>query len=321
MGKFGIVLLVIVLGLLGVTGLGAAGPQRIGIVQIVEHPALDSAREGFLAGLAASGFGEADVTVDFRSAQGDFSTAAAISQQFVSNRMDLILAIATPTAQAAAYATDSIPVMFTAVTDPIAAGLVDSIEVPGANVTGTSDMTPVAGQLELLLQLAPNAKRVGVLYNPGEVNSVVQVDLAQVVADALGLTLVKGGVNSSAEVYQAAQALVGRVDALYVPTDNTVASAIQSVIMVAEDAKLPLVVGEDTMVLQGALATVGINYYNLGYQTGIMAAQVLNGADPATMPVGYQKDLALVINLQAAEKMGVVVSDDLKASADQLITD
>lgn len=304
----------VVVGLLMTSfGLGvSAQVAEVGIVQIVEHPALDAARTGFLQALDEQGI---QVNVSFHSAQGDFATAAAISQQFVADRKDLILAIATPAAQAAAHATEDIPIVFTAVTDPVAAGLVESWEVPGKNVTGSSDMTPVARQLELLTEIAPQVKRVGIIFNPGESNSQVQVELAEQAATELGLTLVKAGVNSSAEVMQAASSLVGRVEALYVPTDNTVASAIDSVVLVAEDNDLPLIVGEDTLVERGALATLGINYFELGYEAGLLASKILSGADPAELSVTSQQEFAVALNLAAAEQIGLTFPQGLLEKA------
>jgi putative ABC transport system substrate-binding protein len=297
-------------------GVGAS-PIKIGITQIVEHPALDAARQGFIDCLTDAGYGADKVIYDIQSAQGDRSIALTIADKFVADKVDLILAIATPTAQAVAKATATIPVLITAVTDPVAAEIVHSIEKPGTNVTGTSDLTPVARQLELLKRIAPEAKRVGVLYNAGEINSVVQVEVARQAAPEVGLTLVEATVSTTGEVLQAAQSLVGRVDAIYVPTDNTVVAGLESVMMVAEGNKLPLIVGEGDAVRRGGLATVGIDYYKLGYQTGKMALRILeDGENPAEMPIEYQEDINLIVNLDAAERMGVVLSPELLAEAE-----
>jgi putative ABC transport system substrate-binding protein len=200
---------------------------RIGIMQIVEHPALDASRNGFIQRLAELGFEEGKNTeFSIQNAQGDMAIAQSIAGKFVSENVDMILAIATPTAQAAAKATQDIPIMITAVTDPVAAGLADSIERPGTNVTGTSDLTPVRKQLELLKRIFPEAEHVGVIYNAGETNSLVQVDVAREAARILGLQLIEVTVSSSSGVYEAAQSLVGRVDAVYVPTDNSDSTAI-----------------------------------------------------------------------------------------------
>ena len=293
----------------------------IGIMQIVEHPALDASRTGFVERLAELGFEEGkNVEFKVRNAQGDMAIAQSIAGNFVSEDVDMILAIATPTAQAAAKATDSIPIVITAVTDPVAAGLIDAIENPGTNVTGTSDLTPVAKQLELLKRIVPEAERVGVVYNAGETNSVVQVEIARRTAEELGLQLVEVTVSSSSGVYEAAQSLAGRVDAIYVPTDNTVVSALESVIKVGEDLKIPIVVGEIDGVRRGALATIGIDYHTLGKQTADIAAKILKGErKPKDIPIEYLETVQVAVNLVAAEKMGVVVPEELVDEAYEVI--
>lgn len=297
-----------------------AAPLRVGITQIVEHPSLDQARQGFIDRLGELGYVEGvDIVYDIQSAQGDLATAQTIARKFQADGVDLILAIATPTAQATAHIVKDIPILITAVTDPVAADLVQSIERPGTNVTGTSDLTPVREQLELLKEIVPQARRVGVVYNAGEVNSVVQVELARQAAASLGFTLVEATAANSSEVLQAAQSLQGRVDAIYVPTDNTVVSALESVILVAERARLPLIAGEADSVAKGALATLGIDYYKLGRQTADIAYRVLQGEDPAGIPIEYLNDLDLVVNVAAAKRMGVTIPDSVLARADQVI--
>ncbi|MBO8141927.1 MAG: ABC transporter substrate-binding protein [Firmicutes bacterium] len=297
-----------------------AQPLRIGITQIVEHPALDASRQGFIDRLAELGYEPGvDVIYDIQSAQGDLGTANTIAQKFAADRVDLVLAIATPTAQAVANVIKDIPILITAVTDPVAAELVESIERPGTNVTGTSDLTPVRMQLELLKRLVPSARRVGIIYNAGEVNSVVQVNLAKEAARDLGFSLVEATAANSSEVLQAAQSLQGRVDAIYVPTDNTVVSAIESVVLVAERARLPLIAGEELSVENGALATIGIDYYQLGRQTADIAYRVLQGEDPAEIPIEYLDEMSIVINLRAAERMGVEVPASIVEQAARVI--
>lgn len=297
-----------------------AAPLKVGITQIVEHPSLDAARQGFIERMAELGYAEgADVTYDIQSAQGDLATAQTIARKFQSDGVDLILAIATPTAQAAAHIIKDIPILITAVTDPVTADLVESIARPGTNVTGTSDLTPVKAQLELLKEILPNATRVGVVYNAGEVNSVVQVDIAREAAAQLGLTLVEATAGNSSEVLQAAQSLQGRVDAIYVPTDNTVVSALESVVLVAERAKLPLIAGEADSVAKGALATIGIDYKQLGRQTADIAYRVLQGEDPAEISVEYLEEQNVVVNLGAAQRMGVTIPESVLAKAVEVI--
>ncbi len=319
-----LIMLVIVLSISLLVGCsnqaGSDKKVKVGIIQIVEHPALDAAREGFIEKLSEEGYKEGEnVVYDYQNAQGDMSTAQTIAKQFAYDELDLILAIATPTAQAVANSVKDTPIFITAVTDPKEAGLVESFDKPGANLTGTSDLTPVKQQLQLLLKLDSKVKKVGILYNAGESNSVVQAKLAQKAAKDLGIKLIPATVSASNEVYQSAQSLVGRVDAIYIPTDNTVVSAIQSVVKVAEENDLPLIVGESNSVESGGLATVGINYYQLGKQTGRMAVEVLNGADPAVMPIEYQKETDMMINLKAAKEMGVQIPEKLIEEAEEVI--
>lgn len=284
----------------------------IGIVQIVEHPALDAAREGFLEVLADNGYVvDKNLIVDYQNAQGDQSTLQTISNKFASANHDMILAIATPSAQAVAGAIQDVPILITAVTDPVTAKLVNSLEKPGTNVTGTTDMNPIDKQFDLLKQLVPNAKTVGIIFNAGEVNSQVQVDIAKEVAVKLNLDIIEATVATSADVLQAAQSFIGKVDAIYVPTDNTVVSAAQSVVQVANENKIPIIAGESSVVDAGGLATIGINYSNLGKQTGEMALKILEGAKPQDMPIEYQKDFDIVINEETVKLLGIEVPQDL----------
>ncbi len=284
----------------------------VGITQIVSHPSLDAARDGFKAALADAGY---DVTFEEENAQGDQSIAASIAGTFASGDLDLVLAIATPTAQAVAQAVTDVPVFFTAVTDPVDAGLVDSLESPGGNVTGTSDAVPVRDLLELVQRLAPDAESVGIVYNPGEPNAVTQVGWAEEAADELGLTIELATADTSNGVQQAADSL--DVDAFFVITDNTVVSALEALIQVAESKQIPVVASEGDSVARGAIATVGISYYDLGYQTGEMAVKVLRGeATTEELPVESSTSLAVYLNTGAAERMGVTIPEDLLAEAD-----
>jgi putative ABC transport system substrate-binding protein len=297
---------------------GAGDTVEIGITQIVSHPSLDAAREGFKKALADNGYTEGkNVKYDEQNAQGDQGTATSIAGKFNTDQKDLVLAIATPTAQAAVQAITSTPVLFTAVTDPVAADLVDSLKSPGGNATGTSDGLPddvVTKQLELIKQFSPGAKSVGIVYSSGEVNSQVQVDALKKAAAGLGLEIKEATVSNSGEVQQAAQSL--DVDAFYVPTDNTVVSALESLLQVAESKKLPVIAAEGDSVSKGAVATYGIDYDKLGYQTGQMAVKILKGeAKPESMPVETQSDLGLYVNPEAAKRMGVEIPAKLLDSA------
>lgn len=288
----------------------AAKTYKIGITQIVAHNSLDAAREGFKKALADAGV---KATFDEKNAQGEQATATTIANTF-NNGYDLVLAIATPTAQASAQVITKTPILFTAVTDPVAAQLVKSNEAPGANVTGTTDMNPVEDQIKLVKQLRPEAKSVGIIYSSGEVNSEVQVKLAKEAAASEGLTVVEKTITNTGEVAQAAGSL--DVDAIYVPTDNNVVAGLASVVQVAEQKKIPLVVGEGDSVKNGGVITYGIDYAKLGYQTGEMAVKVLTkGAKPAEMPVESQKDLNVYVNTKAAARMGVTIPADLLAKA------
>lgn len=292
---------------------------RIGISQLVEHPSLDQARKGFIRAFEENGYTEGEnLELDIQNAAGDQATATTIASSFASDGKDLVLAIATPAAQAAAQAITDVPVLFTAVTEPEVAGLVDSWDSPGANITGTSDLNPVKEQIGLIKELAPDAKSVGIVYSSGEVNSDVQVELAQEAAKELGLEVKLATVSNSAEVQQATESL--DVDALYVPTDNNVVSALQSVIQIAETKQIPVVVGEGDSVENGGLATYGLDYESLGYQTGLMALKILeDGADPAGMPVETLTEIQLIVNKSAAANMGVEIPAALLEKADKVI--
>ncbi|WP_324649291.1 ABC transporter substrate-binding protein [Georgenia sp. H159] len=292
-----------------------AQSYSIGVTQIVSHPSLDAALDGFKAALADAGL---EAEYDEQNAQGDQATATSIANTFATADHDLILAIATPTAQATAQAITDVPILITAVTDPLEAGLVDSWEAPGGNLTGTSDLNPVEEQLALLEEIAPEAETVGIVYSSGEVNSEIQVELAREAAEALGVTIEVATVTNSGEVQQAADSL--DVDAFYVPTDNTVVSALESLLQVAESKSLPVIGAEGDTVERGAIATYGIDYEQLGYQTGEMAVRVLEeGADPAEMPIETQTELMLIVNPAAAERMGVEVPAELLDRADTVI--
>lgn len=293
----------------------AAESYNIAVSQFVTHPSLDAARKGFEQGLEEAGL---DVTLDVQNAQSDQATANTIAGTFASAEPDLVLAIATPSAQTVAQAISDVPVLFTAVTDPVTAQLVDSLEAPGANVTGTSDANPVKEQLELLQELDADAKRVGVVYSSGEVNSQVQVEWAKEAASELGLEIVEATVSNSSEVQQAANSL--DVDAFYVPTDNAVVSALESLIGVAQNQQIPVIAAEGDSVERGAVATYGLNYEKLGEQTAEMAVRILTeDADPATMPVETQNEPELYVNPSAAEAMGVELPQSMLDEADHTV--
>ncbi|MBR0598884.1 ABC transporter substrate-binding protein [Sinanaerobacter chloroacetimidivorans] len=279
----------------------------VGIVQIVEHPSLDTIRISILDQLAEEGFVDGEnMTVDYQNAQNDQTILKTICQKFASGNYDLIIAIATPSAQAALGETTEIPIVFSAVTDPLAAELVDSLEAPGGNVTGTSDAVSAEMIMDLALEITPDIKTIGALYNTSEVNSVSVINDLKEYAAAKGLTVVEGPVMNASEVQQSATYLAGKVDAVFSPIDNTVASAMPIITKTLNDAKIPFYVGADSMVNDGGLATYGINYTVLGKETGKMAAEVLKGDDPGTMPVMTMKDMDIYINQKTADQIGVV---------------
>ncbi|MCT1433133.1 ABC transporter substrate-binding protein [Dietzia maris] len=293
---------------------GGGESYRIGINQLVQHPALDSATAGF-----KEAFSEAGVEVEFdeQNANGEQGTALTIAQQFASDDLDLALAVATPAAQAMAQNITDVPLLFTAVTDPVSAELVDSMEEPGANVTGTSDAAPIEKQLELLKEIVPDAERIGIVYASGEVNSQVQVDQAREAAGPLGLEIETQTVTTVNEIQQAVEAL-GDVDAIYVPTDNMVVSGIASLVQVAEGKQIPVIAAESGTVEGGAVATLGIDYTELGRQTGEMALRILrDGEDPGTMPVETATEFTYVVNEDAAERQGVTIPEDILAEAEK----
>ena len=302
------------------SGSGAAGSGKvwqIGVSQIVTHPALDAVRKGAIEELARQGFTDGhNIRVDFQNPEGDQSTLNTIAQSFSSGKKDLVLAIATPTAQAMAQAITDKPVVFAAVTDPVAAKLVKSLKAPGGNVTGTSDMNPIDKQIGLITEIVPSAKTVGIVYSSAETNSQVQVDMARTAAQKLGVTIKTATITNSSEIQQAAQSLAGGIDAYFVPTDNTVVSGLESLIQVAQEHKIPIVTADADSVKRGCIASYAVDYATMGTQTGAMIVKILQGADPATMPVEFQTDPQLTVNKQAAAKIGLTVPDAVLKAAD-----
>lgn len=315
------VLLTLSLGILGGCGSDSSEGKdkkvNVGIVQLVEHDALDAANKGFVDGLAAKGFKEGqNITFDRQNAQADQSNLQNIAHRFVSNKMDLVCAIATPAVQTMANATADIPIVATAVTDYEAAKLVKSKDKPGTNVTGTTDMNPVEDQLELLLKLAPETKVIGTVYSSSEVNSQLQIELLKKAAAAKGITVKEATVSTVNDIQQAARSLVGDVQAVYIPTDNVLASAMPTLTTITKEAKLPVICGEGGMVKSGGLATLGIDYYKLGVQTGEMAADILNGkAKAADMAIQSQKEFTVMINKKYADAIGLSIPEDVLENA------
>ncbi|WP_033313931.1 ABC transporter substrate-binding protein [Saccharococcus caldoxylosilyticus] len=288
---------------------------HIGVTQIVEHPSLDAAFKGFKQALKDKGL---SVSYDVQIAQGDMNNNQTIANNFVSDGVDLIFANSTPSAQAALNATKDIPIVFTSVTDPIGAQLVQSMEKPGGNVTGTTDTHPDAiPKTVQFIDKYINGNRIGMVYNAGEQNSVAQVDVVKKAIKGTDLQIVPVSVSTSAEVKQAAESLVGKVDCIYIITDNTVVSALESIIQVASDHDIPLFVGELDSVKRGGFAAYGFDYYDIGYEAGEMAAQILkDGKKPADLPVQYPQKLKLLINKKAAKDMGIELNPEWDSIAE-----
>ena len=287
----------------------AEAPKTIGIVQLVEHDALDAANRGITDALKERGV---TMEIDRQNAQADQSNLRNIAQRFVSHNYPLIFAIATPAAQTVANATSTTPIVATAVTDFAVAKLVKDNNKPGTNVTGSSDMNPIAAQTELLLKLVPNAKTVGTIYNSSEINSQLQIDILRKELEKHGVALAEATISSVNDIQQAAQSLVGKVDVIYVPTDNVVASSMPTLYRVTQAAKLAVVAGEAGMVRSGATATVAVDYYNLGKIAGNMGADILEGkAKPQDMPIRYQTEFKVVLNEPVVKELGLTVPEDV----------
>lgn len=287
----------------------AEAPKTIGIVQLVEHDALDAANRGITDALKERGV---TMEIDRQNAQADQSNLRNIAQRFVSHNYPLIFAIATPAAQTVANATSTTPIVATAVTDFAVAKLVKDNAKPGTNVTGSSDMNPIAAQTELLLKLVPNAKTVGTIYNSSEINSQLQIDILRKELEKHGVALAEATISSVNDIQQAAQSLVGKVDVMYVPTDNVVASSMPTLYRVTQAAKLAVVAGEAGMVRSGATATVAVDYYNLGKIAGNMGADILEGkAKPQDMPIRYQTEFNVVLNEPVVKELGLTVPEDV----------
>ncbi|HEX5078334.1 MAG TPA: ABC transporter substrate-binding protein [Geminicoccaceae bacterium] len=305
---------------LGAASAAAAADVTVAVTAIVEHPALDAAREGVRDELAAQGYRVGDnLDFQFESAQGNPATAAQIAQKFVGEAPDVIVPISTPSAQAVAAATKDIPIVFTAVTDPLGAKLVSSLEHPGGNITGMTDLSPIGAHLDLVKEITPDVANLGVIYNPGEANSVTLLDLLRQEAPARGIAIVEAAAPRSSDVQAAAQSLVGKVDAIYVPTDNTVVTALEAIVGVGIDNQLPVYAGDTDSVPRGAIAALGFNYYDVGIQTGKIVARVLAGEAPGSIPVQGVETTELYVNPGAAERMGVSLPEAVIARAKTVV--
>ena len=290
--------------------------KNIGIVQLVQHDALDAANKGFVDALKEKGYEEGkNIKIEQQNAQGEQANAQTITKQFADSKKDLIFAIATPAAQAAYNATKDIPIVFTAVTDPVKAEIAKDWKSSGTNVTGTSDKVPVDKQIELLKKLLPNAKTVGVIYNTSETNSVIQVDELKAAAEKQGLAVKEVGVTNVNEINQNLSSALGQIDVLYTPTDNTVASGYALVGKLCLDKNIPIIGAEEAVVTKGGLASIGIDYYKLGKEAGEKAAEVLDGKKPSDVEISTLSEMSFTINTDVAKKLNITLPADIEANA------
>ena len=302
------------------SGVHAQAVKSVGVTAIVDHPALDSVRKGVQDELKALGWEEGkNLQLSYQSAQGNTATAGQIARKFVGDKVDAIVAIATPSAQAAVAATKSIPVVFTAVTDPVAAKLVKEWKPSGTNVTGVSDRLPLAAQIDLLLRVKPGAKRVGFVYSPGEVNSTIVLKELKAELGKRGMSVAEAAAARTVDIPSAVKSLVGKVDVIYTTTDNNVVSAYESMVRVADEADIPLVAADTDSVKRGAIAALGMNYYDLGRQTGKIVDRILKGEKAGAIAPEIGSKMSLVVNPGAAEKQGLKLPEALIKEAAEVV--
>ncbi|WP_028586749.1 ABC transporter substrate-binding protein [Desulfocurvus vexinensis] len=299
-----------------------AKTYTVSVNQFVEHPALDAVLKGLQDSLKEQGF---EVKYNVHNAQANMATANQIAQAIAGEKPDMVVAIATPSAQACAQIIKKaphmaqVPLLFSAVTDPKGAGLVDDLQAPGANISGVSDMTPVDRHLEMIMEIMPGLTDLGVVYNSGEANSKTLVGMLREACQAKGVTLHEASVAKTADAYQATKSLAGRAQAVYVPTDNTVIAALESLVKVCEQNKMPLFAADVDSVPRGAVAALGFDYYLHGKQTGAMAGRIFGGAAVAETPVEFQQGMSLHLNLPAAAAQGANIPEAVRAKADKVV--
>jgi len=297
----------------------ATGQKSVAVISIVEHPALDAVRDGVKEALQKAGLEDGKtLRWQYQTAQGNAGTAGQIARKFVGDQPDVIVAISTPSAQALLATTKNIPIVFSAVTDPVAGQLTPSWDASGTNVTGVSNALDLTKQAEMIRRILPQAKRVGVVYNPGEANSATVIKQLRELLPKYGMTLVEAAAPRSVDVATSARSLLGKVDLFYTNNDNNVMSAYESIVKVANDAKVPLLSADTDSVKRGAVAAYGIDYHELGLQTGAMVLRILNGEKPGAIKPETGSTLRLFVNTGAAEKQGVALPPDLIQSAQQV---
>ena len=293
---------------------------KIGVLQFVTHDSLDEIYKGIKAGLEEGGYTTTEnLSIDFMNAEGDQSQVQTMSKKLVDNGNELLIGIATPAAQGLANATTELPIIMGAVTDPVGANLVTDLKNPGGNITGVSDQTPVADTVSLIKEITPDAKTIGVLYSSNEDNSKIQVAEFKAAAEEAGYTVLEYAVASSNELASAVEVASSKVDALFTPVDNTVASAFSTVVSVANKSKTPIFTSVEDMVEGGGIASVTLSQYDLGVATGKMTAKILDGANPADTPVQIFNEGTVVVNQKVAKELGITLSDDVINQASKVI--
>jgi putative tryptophan/tyrosine transport system substrate-binding protein len=309
----------ILLGVLSVTGTLQAAPQKmVMMTQIVQHPALDAVAQGVRQALKDAGYDEQNLEIVFESAQGSPTLAIQIAQKFAGVGPDVIVAISTPSAQAVASAVRGrLPVVFAALTDPVSAKLTKDPEHPTGNVTGVTDLAPFDRQLAFIKKLIPSLKTLGLLYNPGEANSAAAIKMVQKTAEGLDIKILPQAVNQTRDVGAGAQALVGKVEAVFIANDNTVASGLEAAVKVANTQKMPLFAADIMLVERGLPGMIGFDYFDQGLQAGKMVVRLLQGERASHIPVENPQNLRLYINEDAAKNMGVILPQEVLKSADK----
>ncbi len=319
-----VVSLLLCLLLAASVGASQARMIRVGVTQIASHAALDADQKGFEAALASAGFKEGvSIVYDRQNAQGDMAKAGVIARKFVDDKVDLIHSIATPTTQAVVKSTNKIPIIFSSITDPVNAGIVPKDSAPGkksgTNVTGVSDLWPVALQMETYAKFVPKVKKWGTIYNPAEANSMMHIKAMRDAAKKLGLELVEVTISHSREVAGAAASLVGKAQAITITSDNTTVTDLEAIVAVCNKHKIALFAGDVDSVSRGAVAAYGLDYYLVGYSAGKKAALVLKGVKPADIPWGPVEKFSLVINEKAARAQGVTIAPAMLKKADKVL--
>lgn len=303
----------------GNTATAPAENKSLAITAIVEHPALDAVRKGVLDELASEGYKEGqNLKVNFQSAQGNTATAGQIAKQFAGDNPDAIVAIGTPSAQAMVASTQTIPIVFSAITDPVEAKLVKSWEASGTNVTGGSDNLPLDPQIELIKKIIPNVKNIGYVYSPGEVNSTIVLKQLQEKLTPMGINVVPAAAQKTTDIAMATRSLQGKVDVIYTSLDNNVVSAYESMYQAAKESKIPLIAADTGSVARGAVAAMGVNYETLGHETGKLVGRIFKGEKPGTMPTVTMKNLDLYISPNHAKEVGLTLPQELISQAKEV---